>query len=135
MKIFQLLMNIFLDTCSQQLLITVCFSELSEVLWNMILRNGLRLGHSSFGFLPIFIVFAPWAFLTVFILLLMEGLSAFLHTLRLHWYVWHLTLVVRNIVVFVTLVFWNKERDPVIKSELNHIVSTTFPHYFLRCTC
>lgn len=59
-------------------------TELSEVLWTMVMSIGLRLQGWA-GLVGVFIIFAVFAVLTVAILLVMEGLSAFLHALRLHW--------------------------------------------------
>lgn len=52
----------------------------------MVMRVGLRLGREM-GVVAVVLVpvFAAFAVLTVAILLVMEGLSAFLHALRLHW--------------------------------------------------
>jgi len=62
-------------------------AELSEVLWSMVMRMPftLTLGLPVVPGMLAFLVFAPFSVLTVVILLIMEGLSAFLHTLRLHW--------------------------------------------------
>lgn len=52
----------------------------------MVMRVGLGLGQDV-GVVGVVLVpvFAAFAVLTVAILLVMEGLSAFLHALRLHW--------------------------------------------------
>ena len=55
-------------------------SQLSEVLWNMVMKMAFKSDFS--GVIWLYIIFAAWAFLTLSILVLMEGLSAFLHTLR-----------------------------------------------------
>ncbi|NXS06607.1 VPP2 ATPase, partial [Neodrepanis coruscans] len=64
--------------------LSLAHAQLSEVLWQMVMRVGLRVD-TTFGVVLLVPVLAFFAVLTVLILLIMEGLSAFLHAIRLHW--------------------------------------------------
>ncbi|CAG8625398.1 7718_t:CDS:2, partial [Funneliformis mosseae] len=64
--------------------LSLAHAQLSAVLYDMTLKNTINF-KGVVGFILLVITAVLWFVLTVGILLLMEGLSAFLHALRLHW--------------------------------------------------
>ncbi|KAG1799472.1 V-type ATPase, V0 complex, 116kDa subunit family [Suillus plorans] len=64
--------------------LSLAHAQLSEVLWSMTIEKFLGMS-GIFGTITLAIVVVFWFSATVFILCIMEGLSAFLHALRLHW--------------------------------------------------
>merc|ERR1719244_1875548 len=64
--------------------LSLAHNQLSEVLWSMVMSSAFTTG-SYVGAVMLYPIFAAWAALTISVMVLMEGLSAFLHTLRLHW--------------------------------------------------
>uniref|UniRef100_A0A8C6PWS0 V-type proton ATPase subunit a n=1 Tax=Nothobranchius furzeri TaxID=105023 RepID=A0A8C6PWS0_NOTFU len=63
--------------------LSLAHAQLSEVLWGMVLRLALR-WKGYVGSAVLFVIFFFFAVLTVSILLIMEGLSAFLHALQIY---------------------------------------------------
>ncbi|CAH1765562.1 14643_t:CDS:10 [Entrophospora sp. SA101] len=64
--------------------LSLAHAQLSSVLWDMTLKSALNY-QGVFGVILITVASLFWFTLTVGILIFMEGLSAFLHALRLHW--------------------------------------------------
>jgi V-type H+-transporting ATPase subunit a len=64
--------------------LSLAHAQLSTVLWDMTLAPCFYLT-GVIRTIAIFVAFAVWLCLSIAVLIMMEGLSAFLHTLRLHW--------------------------------------------------
>ncbi|KAF8894807.1 V-type ATPase, V0 complex, 116kDa subunit family [Infundibulicybe gibba] len=64
--------------------LSLAHAQLSEVLWSMTIEGSLG-PTSLFGWIGLLLIGSFWFCATVGILCIMEGLSAFLHALRLHW--------------------------------------------------
>uniref|UniRef100_A0A915PKI0 V-type proton ATPase subunit a n=1 Tax=Setaria digitata TaxID=48799 RepID=A0A915PKI0_9BILA len=64
--------------------LSLAHAQLSDVLWTMVFRQAFML-NGYMGAVATYVLFFVFASLSFSILVLMEGLSAFLHALRLHW--------------------------------------------------
>jgi len=64
--------------------LSLAHAQLSEVLWTMVMRIAFKMEGAA-GAAIVYFIFMGFGVLTIGVLVIMEGLSAFLHALRLHW--------------------------------------------------
>lgn len=79
--------------------LSLAHAQLSDVLWTMLFRKAFILDGYA-GAIATFLLFFVFGGLTLGILVLMEGLSAFLHALRLHWLAFNICYLKQLIVHF-----------------------------------